>query len=76
MAKPPLLTFLLILGGFAPLKAPALAWLFRVYWPCFQIAMINCALLYGCLSHYISSKLNYHVSIVENMGVVVAGPHP
>ena len=30
-----------------PPKAHALAWLFRVYWSCFQNAMMNCALLYG-----------------------------
>ena len=34
-------------GGSAPPKTLALAWLFRVYWHCFQSAMINCALLYG-----------------------------
>ena len=46
-AEPPLLQFLLMLGGLSPPKILALAWLFRVYWPCFQSAMINCALLYG-----------------------------
>ena len=25
---------------------------------------------------YISIKINYHAPIFENMGVVVAGPHP
>ena len=34
-------------GGLSPPKTLALAWLFRVYWPCVQSAMINCALLYG-----------------------------
>ena len=34
-------------GGAQPPKTFALAWLFRVYWPCLQSAMINCALLYG-----------------------------
>ena len=81
-AEPPLLTFLLMLGSWAPPKTLALAWLFRVYWLCFQSAMINYALLYGywgisyCWLYYISVKLNYHVSIFGNMGVVVAGPHP
>ena len=32
-------------GGLSPLKL--MHWLFRVYWPCFQSAMMNCALLYG-----------------------------
>ena len=32
-------------GGLSPPKTFALTWLFRVYWPCFQSAMINCALL-------------------------------
>ena len=43
----PLLKFLLMLGGLSPPKTLPLAWLFRVYWPCFLSAMINCALLYG-----------------------------
>ena len=34
-------------GGLSPPKTIAMAWLCRVYWPCFQSAMINCALLYG-----------------------------
>ena len=34
-------------GGLSPPKTLALTWLFRVYWPCFQSAMINYALLYG-----------------------------
>ena len=67
-------------GGFSPPKTPSLAWLFRIYWPCFQSSMINCALLYGYwgISYcwHISVKLNYHVSIFGNMGAVAAGPHP
>ena len=43
----PLLKFLLTFEGAQPPKTLALAWLFRFYWPCFQSAMINCALLYG-----------------------------
>ena len=39
-AEPPLLKFLLILGDQPP-KPLALSWLFRVYWPCFQSAMID-----------------------------------
>ena len=43
--------------------------------------MINCALLMAIeafliVDYIICVKLNYHVSIIENMGVVVAGPHP
>ena len=45
-AEAPLLKFLLILGAQPP-KTLALAWLFRIHWPCFQSVMINCALLYG-----------------------------
>ena len=33
--------------GLSPPKTLALAWLFRVYWPCSQSAMINCVLFYG-----------------------------
>ena len=29
-----------------------------------------------CRLYYISIKMNYHVSIFKNMGVVVVGPHP
>ena len=69
-------------GGLSPPNILALAWLSRVYWSCFQSAMINCALLYGywhisyCWLYNISIKLNYYVSIFEKLGVVVAGPHP
>ena len=43
----PLVKIFAHVGGLSPPKTLALAWLFRVYWPCFQSAMINCALLYG-----------------------------
>ena len=43
--QPPLLKFLFIWGA-QPTEILALAWLFRVYWSCFQSAMINCGLLY------------------------------
>ena len=56
----PLLKLLLMLGGLSPPKTLALAWLFRVYWPCFQSAMINCALLYGYQAFLI---VNYTISL-------------
>ena len=78
----PLVKISVHLEGLSPPKILALAKLFRVCWPCFQSAMINCGLLCGywgisyCGLYYISIKINYHVSIFENMGVVVAMPHP
>ena len=29
-----------------------------------------------CCIYYITIRLNYHVSILKNMGVVANGPHP
>ena len=38
--------------------------------------VIEASLIVDYTIYYISIKINYHVSIFENMGVVVAGPHP
>ena len=58
----PLVKISVHFGGLRPPKTLALALLFRVYWPCFQSAMINCGLLFVIEASLI---VDYTISVLK-----------